>query len=43
MEQTSHHPPISHFYMQGPKKLFKYYGFGNFATAGGLNSLNVKN
>jgi len=42
-EQTSHHPPISHFYLLGPNKLFKYYGFGNFITGGGLNCVKVFN
>jgi len=42
-EQTSHHPPVSHFYMIGPKKEFRYYGFGNYSTGGGLNSMKVYN
>jgi hypothetical protein len=42
MEQTSHHPPVSHFYLLGPNKSFKYYGFGNYKTGGGLNSMKVQ-
>ena len=41
MEQTSHHPPVSHFYLKGPKNLFKYYGYSNYATGGGMNSMKV--
>lgn len=41
LEQTSHHPPVSHFYLLGPNKSFKYYGFGNYKTGGGLNSMKV--
>jgi hypothetical protein len=43
LEQSSHHPPISHFYMLGPKKNFKYYGFGNFGAGAGFNSVKVYN
>jgi len=43
LEQTSHHPPVSHFYMVGPKKNYKYHGFGNFSAGAGLNSVKVYN
>jgi|LauGreDrversion4_2_1035121.scaffolds.fasta_scaffold506931_1 hypothetical protein len=43
MEQTSHHPPVSNFYLLGPNNLFKYYGFGNYKTGGGINSMKVYN
>ncbi len=40
-EQTSHHPPISHYIMYGPNKLYKFYGFSSFGSSAGLNSLKV--
>ena len=42
MEQVSHHPPVSSFYMLGPNKAWKYHGFGNYKTGGGMNSMKVK-
>jgi hypothetical protein len=41
LEQTSHHPPITHFLLYGPNNSFKYYGYSNFTTTAGLNSLKV--
>lgn len=43
MEQTSHHPPVSHHYMIGPKGNYKFYGYGNFSSSAGLNSLKILN
>lgn len=43
LEQTFHHPPISHFYMIGPKNNYKYYGFCNFGAGAGFNSVKVNN
>jgi len=34
---------VSHFYLLGPNNLFKYYGFGNYKTGGGINSMKVLN
>jgi hypothetical protein len=41
LEQTSHHPPISHYIMYGPNSNFKFSGFSNFSSSAGLNSLKV--
>jgi len=43
LDQTSHHPPVSHFYMVGPKNNYKYHGFALFAAGAGINSVSVKN
>ena len=43
LEQTSHHPPISHYIMYGPDNSYKYYGYSNFSSSAGLNSLKVTN
>ena len=43
MEQTSHHPPISHYIMYGPNNSYKFHGFSNFSSSAGLNSLRVNN
>jgi hypothetical protein len=41
LEQTFHHPPITHFIMYGPNNSFKFYGYSNFTSSAGLNSLKV--
>lgn len=41
LEQTSHHPPVSHFYMMGPNSKYKYYGYSVFSSGAGINSLKV--
>lgn len=41
LEQTSHHPPVSHFLMIGPYDSYKLHGFSNFTSSAGLNSLKV--
>jgi hypothetical protein len=43
VEQTSHHPPISHFMACGPKDSYMYSGYYVYAAKAGLNSLNVHN
>jgi len=43
LEQTSHHPPISHYLMIGPNKNYKFSGFSNFGSSAGLNSLKLTN
>lgn len=40
-EQTSHHPPISHFMFTGPDKRFVYTGYGNFMASTAVNSIVV--
>jgi len=40
-EQTSHHPPISHFMFIGPDKRFVYTGYGSFTTNTGMNSITI--
>lgn len=41
LEQTSHHPPVSHYIMYGPNDAYKFYGYSNFTSSAGLNSLKV--
>lgn len=41
LEQTSHHPPTSHYIMYGPNNNFKFSGFSSFSSSAGLNSLKV--
>jgi len=43
LEQTSHHPPISHYLMLGPENNYKYYGYSNFSSGAGMNSVKVSN
>lgn len=43
VEQTSHHPPVSHFEMYGPNKSFYIAGYSKFGSSAGLNSLTVTN
>jgi len=43
LEQTSHHPPVSNFYMIGPKKNYKYHGYVNYSAGAGFNSVKVHN
>jgi len=43
LEQSCHHPPVSHFLMLGPNNNYKYYGYSNFGSSAGLNSLKVIN
>lgn len=43
LEQTFHHPPVSHYYMIGPNKNFIFHGYSNFSSSAGLNSLKLLN
>ena len=43
LEQTSHHPPVSHYIMYGPNNSYKFHGQSNFSSSAGLNSLKVTN
>lgn len=43
LEQTSHHPPVSHFIMYGPNDNYKYHGYSHFTSSAGFNSLRVDN
>jgi len=43
LEQVSHHPPVSNYYMIGPNNNYKYYGSSNFSSGAGFNSVKVKN
>mmetsp|Transcript_34336 Transcript_34336/g.35628 ORF Transcript_34336/g.35628 Transcript_34336/m.35628 type:complete len:421 (+) Transcript_34336:44-1306(+) len=43
MEQTSHHPPITHYELIGPNNNFYFTGFSNFKSSAGLNHLMVFN
>lgn len=43
VEQTSHHPPISHFLIYGPHNKYKYYGYLCFVTNAWFNSLKLTN
>jgi hypothetical protein len=40
LEQTSHHPPTSNFYLNGPEKQYEMFGFAVFnANMTGVNSI----
>ena len=43
LEQTSHHPPISHYELYGPNKEWYYSGYSNYSSSAGLNSCSVTN
>jgi Oxysterol-binding protein len=39
-EQTSHHPPITNFYLEGPGGCYRFSGFAEYkAWLAGLNSI----
>lgn len=40
-EQTSHHPPVSSFFIEG--NAYKIYGYFNYTAKAGLNSVTVSN
>jgi len=42
MEQTSHHPPRSHLYAEGPDGNFKLSGYSEMAIYAGIQSTNVE-
>jgi hypothetical protein len=39
LEQTCHHPPITHWHMEGPNNLFKFTGYGQIRA--GLSGPNT--
>ncbi len=41
MEQTSHHPPISHFLIEGPNGNYKLTGWSQHGIKVGVNSCNL--
>ena len=41
MEQTSHHPPITHFYIEGPNGNYKLTGWSQHSIKVGLQSCNL--
>lgn len=43
LEQSFHHPPITHYYMVGPNKNYIFHGFSNYSSTAGLNSLKLIN
>ena len=43
VEQSSHHPPISHYEVYGFDNSYYYAGYSNFSSSAGLNSVNVTN
>eukprot|EP00826_Nyctotherus_ovalis_P019302 TRINITY_DN1592_c0_g1_i11.p2 TRINITY_DN1592_c0_g1~~TRINITY_DN1592_c0_g1_i11.p2 ORF type:complete len:117 (+),score=30.04 TRINITY_DN1592_c0_g1_i11:101-451(+) len=40
-EQTSHHPPISHYMLRGPDDIYVFTGYANFAAHPGLNTISI--
>lgn len=43
VEQSSHHPPVSHYQIYGPNNSYQYCGYSSFSSSAGLNSLGVSN
>jgi hypothetical protein len=43
VEQTSHHPPRSHFLLLGPDNMYKYHGYLDFTTNAWFNSMTLTN
>ena len=43
VEQTSHHPPVSHFLVNGPNNTYRYYGYLSFLTNAWFNSCKLTN
>jgi hypothetical protein len=41
MEQTEHHPPISHLLMEGPNGNYRVSGWSTYAVSAGMNSANL--
>ena len=42
LEQTSHHPPVTHWYMEGPNNLYKFFGHGQIkAGLAGPNTIKA--
>ena len=43
VEQTSHHPPRSHFLIIGNEKKWRYYGYFDYTSNGWFNSFKLTN
>ena len=43
VEQTSHHPPRSHFLLLGPENNYKYHGYVDFTSNAWFNSMTLTN
>ena len=43
VEQTSHHPPRSHFLIIGNEKKWRYYGYFDYISNGWFNSFKLTN
>lgn len=41
MEQTSHHPPITHFYIDGPNNMYRMTGWSQHSIKVGMQSVNL--
>lgn len=41
MEQTSHHPPVSHFLIEGPDKAYVLRGWSRHSIKMGMQSANL--
>jgi hypothetical protein len=41
VEQTSHHPPISHFHVEGPDGKYQMSGYNECRVKFSMNSINV--
>ena len=41
MEQTSHHPPVSHFLIEGPDNNYKMTGYSQYDIRSGLTGARV--
>ena len=41
MEQTSHHPPISHFLIYGPNNNYKLHGWSQYDIKSGLSGATI--
>ena len=41
MEQTSHHPPITHMYLEGPEGRYTVTGWSGYVIWSGMNSATL--
>jgi hypothetical protein len=42
LEQTEHHPPITSFLIEGPRNLYRVYGWNSFTAKAWLNSATLE-
>ena len=42
MEQTSHHPPRSHYYIDGPNNNYKIHGYQDFKVNAWPNQAQIE-